>query len=40
MWLRQASGWLTGRWPGGTIKDEAEVYSGYYTEGASVSQAH
>ncbi len=24
--------WLTGRWPGGTIGTEAEVYSGYYTE--------
>src|SRR6266699_4426544 len=31
--------WLTDRWPGGTIGNEAEVYSGYYTEAASVSQA-
>src|SRR5580693_2322986 len=30
--------WLTDRWPGGTIRNEAEVCSGYYTEGASVSQ--
>ncbi len=29
---------LTDRWPGGTIGNEAEVYSGYYTEGASASQ--
>ena len=29
---------LTDRWPGGTIRNEAEVYSGYYTEAASVSQ--
>ena len=28
--------WLTDRWPGGTIGNEAEVYSGYYTEAASV----
>ena len=27
--------WLTGRWPGGTIRNEAEVYSGYYTEAPS-----
>ena len=26
------------RWPGGTIRNEAEVYSGYYTEAASVLQ--
>src|SRR5208337_2578910 len=32
--------WLTDRWPGGTIGNEAEVYSGYYTEAASVSQAY
>ncbi len=30
--------WLTGRWPGGTIGNEAEVYSGYYTEAASALQ--
>jgi len=30
--------WLTDRWPGGTIRNEAEVYSGYYTEAASVLQ--
>src|ERR1700746_3416293 len=29
--------WLTDRGPGGTIGNEAEVYSGYYTEAASVS---
>ena len=29
---------LTDRWPGGIIGNEAEVYSGYYTEGVSVSQ--
>jgi len=29
---------LTDRWPGGTIGNEAEVYSGYYTEASSVSQ--
>src|SRR5580658_8228300 len=29
---------LTDRWPGGTIRNEAEVYSGYYTEAASVLQ--
>jgi hypothetical protein len=33
-------GWLTHRWPGGTIRNEAEVYSGYYTEAASVLQAY
>jgi hypothetical protein len=27
--------WLTDRWPGDTIRNEAEVYSGYYTEAAS-----
>ena len=32
--------WLTDRWPGGTIGNEAEVYSGYYTEAASVSQPY
>ncbi len=32
--------WLTYRWPDGTIRNEAEVYSGYYTEAASVSQAY
>ena len=32
--------WLTDRWPGGTIGNEAEVYSGYYTETASVSQPY
>jgi len=32
--------WLTDRWPGGTIGNEAEVYSGYYTEAASVSQGN
>ena len=32
--------WLTDRWPGGTIGNEAEVYSGYYTEAATVSQAY
>jgi hypothetical protein len=31
---------LTHRWPGGTIKNEAEVYSGYYTEAASVLQTY
>ncbi len=31
--------WLTNRWPGGTVRNEAEAYSGYYTEVASVSQA-
>jgi hypothetical protein len=31
--------WLTDRWPGGTIRNEAEVYSGYYTEVASVLQS-
>src|SRR5580658_3902417 len=31
-------GWLTDRWPGGTIGNETEVYSGYYTEAASVLQ--
>jgi len=31
---------LTGRWPGGTIRSEAEVYSGYYTEAASASQPY
>ncbi len=31
---------LTGRWPGGTIGNEAEVCSGYYTEDASVSQPY
>lgn len=29
---------LTHRWPGGTIGNEAEVYSGYYTEEPSVLQ--
>ncbi len=33
-------GWLTHRWPGGTIRNEAEVYSGYYTEAASVLQTY
>jgi len=28
----------TDRWPGGSIGNEAEVYSGYYTEAPSVSQ--
>jgi hypothetical protein len=32
--------WLTDRWPGGTIGNEAEVYSGYYTEASSVSQPY
>ncbi len=32
--------WLTYRWPDGTIGNEAEVYSGYYTEAASVLQAY
>ena len=32
--------WLTDRWPGGTIGNEAEVYSGYYTEAASALQAN
>ncbi len=32
--------WLTDRWPGGTIRNEAEVYSGYYTEAASVLQSY
>ncbi len=32
--------WLTYRWPDGTIRNEAEVYSGYYTEAASVLQAY
>jgi hypothetical protein len=32
--------WLTDRWPGGTIRNEAEVYSGYYTEAASVLQPY
>src|ERR1700683_2720495 len=27
--------WLTGRWPGGTSRNEAECYSGYYTEAPS-----
>jgi len=31
---------LTDRWPGGTIGNEAEVYSGYYTEAASVLQTN
>jgi len=31
---------LTDRWPGGTIGNEAEVYSGYYTEASSVSQPY
>ncbi len=31
---------LTYRWPGGTIRNEAEVYSGYYTEAASVLQPY
>ena len=32
--------WLTYRWPGGTIRNEAEVYSGYYTEASSVLQPY
>ena len=32
--------WLTDRWPGDTIRNEAEVYSGYYTEAASALQAN
>src|SRR5580693_2079413 len=32
--------WLTDRWPGGTIGNEAEVYSGYYTEAASALQPY
>ena len=32
--------WLTDRWPGGTIRNEPEVYSGYCTEASSVSQAN
>jgi hypothetical protein len=32
--------WLTGRWPGGTLRNETEVYSGYYTEAASGSQPY
>jgi AcrR family transcriptional regulator len=32
--------WLTGRWPGGTIRNEAEAFSGYYTEGPSGWQAN
>jgi len=31
---------LTDRWPDGTIRNEAEVYSGYYAEAASVSQPY
>ncbi len=32
--------WLTDHWPGGTIRNETEVYSGYYTEAASVLQPY
>jgi hypothetical protein len=37
---RAALRWRTDRWPGGMIRNETEVYSGYYTEVASVLQPY